>query len=290
MVAREADEDARRRLIDAFVAHPALPRVAVADVLSTAWDAARAAWPEVHLDPETFAHGIAERLGEGNAVAAMAALHTSDLYLCLACANGDASAIVAFDALLAQRMPQFLARYHASSARCDEVRQRLHERLLVGDRKRIAHYRGRGSLTAWLRVAAVREAIALDRGLTKALAHDSGRDVAADARDPERELILRRHGPQFERALAASLEALRAEQRELLRLYFVEALTLEEIAQRCGVNRSTILRRLRAGREELLLSTRARLAAEIGVSDSTFETVGRLLHADLEISLCRYLR
>jgi RNA polymerase sigma-70 factor len=245
----------------------------------------------VQLDPETFARGIVERLGEGDAAAAMAALHTSDLYLCLACANGDAHAIVAFDALLARQMPHFLARHHASSARCDEVRQRLHERLLVsGDRKRIAHYRARGSLLAWLRVAAVREAIAFDRGLANAVARDNGRDIEAGASDPERELMLRRHGPQLERALTASLEALSAEQRQLLRSYFVEARTLEEIAQRGGVNRSTILRRLRAAREELLASTRARLAGEIGVSDATFETVARLLHADLEISLCRHLR
>jgi hypothetical protein len=92
------------------------------------------------------------------------------------------------------------------------------------------------------------------------------------------------------RALADALAALSGEQRDLLRRYFVEAETLEVIAQRAGVNRSTILRRMRLAREAVLMDARERLADEMGLSDSQFDSVGRVLSADLDLSLRRHLR
>jgi RNA polymerase sigma-70 factor len=261
--------------------------------VGAAWEAARAAWPDVHVAPELFARAVAERLGGGDVPSAIAGLHTSDLYLCLACASDDVPAVRALDRLLAEEMPRFLARYDPTSARCDEVRQRLHERLLVGRDKHIADYRARGSLVAWLRVAALREAIALGRGKANVLAHDdeAARLLAlADERDPELELIRRRYASHFRRALVAALDSLSAEQRELLLRYFVDARTLEEIARLAGVNRSTVLRRLRVARDAVLLAARARLADELGLSDSQFDTVGRVLQADLDLSLSRHLR
>jgi RNA polymerase sigma-70 factor len=267
---------------------------ALAGAIAAALDVAQSAWPAIHVDPAEFAHAVVERLGSGDAVTAVAALHTSDLYLCLACANGDERAVRAFDALLAAELPRFLSRYEPTHARCDEVRQRLHERLLVAhERKRIADYRARGSLVSWLRVAALREAIALGRGKANtAVNHDEGERLLelADARDPELELVRQRYAPDFTRALVAALAALSDEQRQLLRMYFVDAHTLEEIARHSGVARSTILRRMRVARDAVLARARALLAAELGLSDSQFDTVGRVLHADLDLSLSRHLR
>jgi RNA polymerase sigma-70 factor len=289
---QESSGDARERLVRAFVALSVGEAPAVA-AIGSAWEAAQAAWPNIHVEPERFAGAVVERLGGGDVATAIAALHTRDLYLCLACASDDVRAIRAFDRLLADGLPRFLAGYDPTSARCDEVRQRLHERLLVAEGKRIADYRARGSLVAWLRVAALREAIALGRGKANVLAYaDEGRRLAAlvDARDPELELIRRRYAPQFRRALVGALAALPVEQRDLLRRYFVDACTLEEIAQLLGVNRSTILRRLRVARDGVLARVRACLVAELDLSDSQLDSLGRVLHVDLDLSLSRHLR
>lgn len=64
------------------------------------------------------------------------------------------------------------------------------------------------------------------------------------------------HSSALARALADGAQGLRAEDRVLMRLFYVERLTLREIGRALGVHKSTISRRLGALQDELLHGAR----------------------------------
>lgn len=63
--------------------------------LLAALPAARAAWPDVHVDPARLVAFLAPKLGEP--ADPLAGLDLADLYLACACDDGDPAALVAFD-------------------------------------------------------------------------------------------------------------------------------------------------------------------------------------------------
>jgi RNA polymerase sigma factor (sigma-70 family) len=83
------------------------------------------------------------------------------------------------------------------------------------------------------------------------------------------------HCEVVKQALGEVLEAISDEQRRLLRLHFVDGLTMEAIARQLGVNRSTIMRRLDACADALWAALRERLGREP-------------LPSDLELTLGEY--
>src|SRR5258708_39987099 len=91
-------------------------------------------------------------------------LHSEDLELAAGCARGDPGALRLFETKLLSRVPQFLSRFDASGALCDEVAQEMRAELLVpsaGKPPGISAYAGRGDLAAWLRIVAIRTALRL---------------------------------------------------------------------------------------------------------------------------------
>src|SRR6185369_15152770 len=109
--ASAADRDAAAALLDGMLA------------------AGRETWPGVDLDPEAFARGVADRLpAEGDAAAALGALHAADVYLACACARGDGRALAAFERRYIAGVPAFLARTAWASSAA-EVQQAVRERL-----------------------------------------------------------------------------------------------------------------------------------------------------------------
>src|SRR5687767_7078772 len=131
--------------------------------IADAWTAARAAWPGVELDEADFACWVAERGGYDEAT--IAALNTRDLYLACACSRGDRVALAQFEVHFSSSIEAALASIRMRDDHGDELRQRLRAKLFVGERPRIASYRGRGELGGWIRAATIREAIDLQRKL-----------------------------------------------------------------------------------------------------------------------------
>src|SRR5262245_32738408 len=106
--------------------------------------AARGAWPELDVPEGDFARYAAE----GGAQPAFLA----DLYL--ACARGAPGAADAFHREFANVIARVLARRRASWDVADDAAQALTERLLVGEKPKIADYAGRGPLRSWVASAA----------------------------------------------------------------------------------------------------------------------------------------
>jgi RNA polymerase sigma-70 factor (ECF subfamily) len=247
---------------------------------------ARVGVPGVALAAERVVRHLAEHVNRDEPLQEqLARLHVADLYLCCACLDGDAAALARFDQLHLLPMGPVIARVDGAGDLVGEVTQRLRERLLAGDAPRLAQYNGRGPLGGWVRTAALRLALNLreQAGTRRAAERSAGSDLAG-ALDPELEILKRTYKDEVGTALKEALQKLEPEQRQLLRLHFMDGITLEQIARAHGLNRSTISRRLSSARAELLQKTRQALAA-LQLSDDSLDSLLRLVESQLDVSL-----
>jgi RNA polymerase sigma-70 factor (ECF subfamily) len=242
-----------------------------------------AAWPTINLAAEDFARYLADRNFPPDPP------NGADLYLACACVLQLPAALRIFETTYMAQVPLYVSRLRPAPEVLDELGQHLREKLLVGPPPKLMEYSGKGRLGAWLRVVSVRAAIDLMRARGTPPVEPS-RSLATTATSPELRALRNRYRPRFEAAFAAALHALPAAQRELMRLHFVEGLTLEEIGQRYGVNRSTIMRRLNAGTQALLQHIRQQLGDELGVTTNELESLTDMLRSDLQLSLADHLK
>jgi hypothetical protein len=116
---------------------------------------------------------------------------------------------------------------------------------------------------ARLRVAAVRTALNVLEKMDERLAHDSvALDRAGGGPDPEQETVGGDQRAIFREVLEEAVSALPAQQRTALRLHFVEALTGDEIGERLGISRATVVRWLSTARAFLLRETKRLLTSD----------------------------
>ncbi|MGZ3407453.1 MAG: sigma factor-like helix-turn-helix DNA-binding protein [Polyangia bacterium] len=248
---------------------------------------ARKAWPELALDDARFADYLAARHDGGEA------LHVEDLYLACACVDGLPRAFALFDERHLATVPRYLLRVDRSPAFADEVRQLLRERLFVGgggEPARLASYSGKGPLATWVKVAAVRLALNLRRS-DRADASLDGGDEPMLAGDPEMLLLRRRFGGDFRAAFSAAVAALGVEDRQLLRLHFLDALSLGEIGALHAVDKSTVSRRLHGARAALFAETERLLRARLKLGEREVASMIRLIRSQFgDLSVARLLR
>jgi RNA polymerase sigma-70 factor (ECF subfamily) len=248
-------------------------------------DEGAAAWPQVRLAPAVFAAHLARH---APGAAELAALRAGDLYLACACARGEPHAIAAFEKHYLSKVESALAR----GTPVDDVLQSLRESMLVARGKRppgIADYSGRGSLAGWLRVAAVRAAQRLRKGEARAAA---SADEAAQGIlvHPELDFLKAHHRAAFEAAFRAALVALPPRDRSLLRLHYVESLSVEAVGALHGVHRATATRWLAMSRQLLVDDLRRRLAESLRLSRHEVDSLVKLLRSSLEVSIRRALQ
>ncbi len=245
--------------------------------------AGRAAWPGVELDDAVFAGYLAEREGVEPA-------HAADLYLACACARGDAAAIGAFLGEVVPHIEAAVLGLGADPAQVDEVRSQLVDALLVGARPGITTYAGRGQLRSWVRSIAVRMGMRqLGRTRAGAGGDDALATLAAEADDPEIEHLKARYGDAFRAAFAGALAALTPRQRNLLRQHYLDELTVDQLGALYRVHRATAARWVAAARETLFDDTRHRMIDALGLPPSDYDSLLRLLHSQLDLSIQRHL-
>ena len=251
---------------------------------------ARAAWPEVEVEVQTFVDYLAERATPG-----VDALHAEDLYLACACAQGNTAAIAALDMHFVAGVAPSLARL-GDETFIGEVKQLLRHKLLVpepGARAKIMDYRGQGPLAAWLRVAAARIALNLHRrgAHDRPLAAEPERiDLPDLAADPELEILRVRYAPAFRAAFEEAVRSLEPKDRNLLRLHFVDNLNVDKVGSFYRVHRATAARWIVTVRERLLEEVRSRLREKLGLSDSEFDSMMNVVRSQLDLSLQTWLR
>lgn len=247
--------------------------------------AARGAWPELAVGDREFADYLAARPAADPA-------HAADLYLACGCARGDPAAIAAFLRELAPHIEAALLGLGADPAQADEVRAQLVAALLVGERPGIAGYGGRGQLRSWVRSIAVRTGMRqLGRARAAAGAGDDRLAALVDeADDPEIEHLKARYGAAFRAAFAEAMAGLTARQRNLLRQHYLDELTVDQLGALYRVHRATAARWVAGAREALFDDTRRRMIDALGLAPADYESLVRLLHSQLDLSIQRHLQ
>jgi RNA polymerase sigma-70 factor (ECF subfamily) len=260
--------------------------------LAAAWERAQTAWPEIPLAPEDFGRYLAERVGGADASQALGALEIEDLYLACGCCAGRREAVAAFDRAHLSQIPQFVASFDRGQPFADEVRQRVSAKLLAGEggeSPKIREYTGRGALGGWVRITATRTALNLLRA-TGDRADSPLEEGLAGSADPELELIKSQAGAEVAGALRRAIPELSADARTLLKLHYVDGLSIDQIAPMFQAHRATVARWIAKAREHLLSATRQALAARLRCTAREVDSLVGLARSQLEISLRQLLR
>jgi RNA polymerase sigma-70 factor (ECF subfamily) len=263
--------------------------------LEVLWQSGVEAWPGVSVDAETFVTRLGQHIlptgdPDGSPLSLLASVQGPDFYLACACTQGERRAIAAFDAYHLPEVPRFLAPLGRGDAFAAEVAQRLREKLFVapeGEAPKIAEYNGRSAMGAWLRVIAVRTALSLlRREKSESAPRDEVRARAAlAAPDPELDYVRARYGPEFREAFGATLASLDAEQKTLLRLHYIDGLTIDELGSIFALHRSTVARRIVQCRKAVLDDSARRISEKLALSESEVESLIRVLQSELEPGL-----
>ncbi len=286
------------RLLAILLEHSAIARgrefdASAAEALLARHHATGAAhWPELPLTDVRFVEAFAPHVPESGAVVPED-LHATDFFLAAACTHGIDGAVGALSRDFLSRIPKYIAHVCRSSdaEKPEDVAQAIAELVAVGDGERppkIAAYAGRGPLGGWLRVLSVRVALNMKRGDKPVVGQAEPAEIDAGF-DPELDHFKWRYKDPFKRAFEAAFAILDDEQRMLLRLHASGAHRGDDIAKIVGVERSTVMRRLARAREMLFDETKRRMVAELGVSPTEFDSIARVLHDSIELTLSRVL-
>jgi RNA polymerase sigma-70 factor (ECF subfamily) len=258
---------------------------------------AAALWTPVLLSLEDYAHHLAGSVASapetGDVMVTLEALHASDLYLACAAGRGVPEARELFVRRFLSSITAAIQTIDGDRAFVDEVRQALHERLLLNNDgpPRILGYGGRAALGTWVGVAAQRLALGLVRseGAKRRAAERAADEPWPVDLDPELQYLKARYRDDFKAALSAALSGLPERQRAVLRLYAVGGLTLARIAVMVGADESTVSRWIQRARDVVLEQTQHELERRLGVRISEIPSLARLVVSQLDVSVARLL-
>lgn len=268
-------------------------------VLARAWEASRERWPTVALPAEPFVTHLAERLPPAATPAPLeerlAELSVAELYLACACLQGLPAAIQAFEEHYLSRLPALLRRPGQSDSMLEDTCQLVRMKLLVATPEgapKLAEYLGRGSLLSWVRVTAVRTALKLRADERPGPCGDPDtvlEELRAPGHHPEAALLQQRHQADFREATRQAFSTLSADERHLLRLYFVDRLSMYEMAALFRVHEATISRRLKDVRRRVYKETQRHLQARLGLAPQDFSSFIRVLDSQLDLSISQLM-
>lgn len=267
-------------------------------LLASAVDRARAHWPGLTLDAPAFCAFVAERLTSASMLLEVpggASPALLELALALGCLRQDRTALQRFDDHYLRDVGAFVSGVDRSPAFVAEVRQLLREKLFTatpGAEPKISEFTGAGALGGWVRVAALRIALNLKRSEARAdaAAQESGEDAFGEQLGPELEHLRSRYREAFTEALRAALGELSDRDRTLMRLYHLEALSLDAIAALYRVHLSTVSRWLSRAREQVAEATTRRRCERLGVGAASADSIAALVVSQVDLSLTRLLR
>lgn len=262
--------------------------LATAAVLDGQLAAIAAAWPRLGVDAERYLAKLAEvieRRGGEPLQRVIERMPAADLYLAAACAQGDPAALAVFRDELLPSMRQALGALAIPPETIAEAEQRVLVMLFVGPSPQIAGYTGRGRLRSWLRSVGVRTGRRL-AGILHGAGEDDSEidDLPAAVRDPELDMFRARYADEVRRAFVAALDALTDRQRLVLRQYYLDGLTIDQLATLYKINRATAARWVAGARLAIITNTRTRLI-EDGVPESEVDSIIRLVRSQLTVSL-----
>ncbi len=237
-----------------------------------ALERAHAAWPGLELDEPAFLSWLEARTGgAGDA-------NVEDLWLVRACELNVPRSLALFERhALKPALAPLPERIRA------DVGQRVMQRLFTGSEPKIRQYRGRGRVSRWLHVVALRESRA-ERKLAERETPDddlvrlAGAITSSGSTGLERALHRQARG-----VLERALEALGPDERSLLARHFLGGETHQKLADALGIPRSTVAYRLTRLTQRVLESTRSGLQ-ELGLTPSQLESLLGAMRSQVDLT------
>ena len=258
--------------------------VALCPDLEARWLAARGAFPELDVSAALFAKRLSELAGADLPNAA----YSADLYLAIACTQGNAMALATFEREYGALILRTARSVNPNPAFCDDVLQVMRQSLFAPlDRgsPKIAEYGGRAPLRNWLRVVTKRAALKLVRGADRtSIPPDTDEAVSADAA-PELSYMKALYKDRFEAATRDAFRALSSRERTLLRLHLGERMTLVQLGSVYDVSHATVARWLAAARNTLIAHVRRSLTERLSLSPSDYGSMAALVRSHLEVQI-----
>lgn len=255
--------------------------------VESALDRAKRKWPGLAFSDEAFLSKLGQRVRESSGVIGMLQrLRTSDLYAAWAAETGESAAISAIMAQSRPTIDEALAPMRLAAHERDEVLQKLRQRVFVGEKPRIGTYSGTGSIGTWLSATAVRLAVDGKRSERPEEELDDQLAAAvADTANLELQVIRKQYQSEFKVAFREAFRALTLDERNLIRLTFIDRLSIDALSAMMGLHRSTVARRISALRDELAKSTRKRLMEKFKLTASDVNSLMRVVVSAFDASL-----
>ncbi|MGQ0508199.1 MAG: sigma factor-like helix-turn-helix DNA-binding protein [Myxococcaceae bacterium] len=176
-------------------------------------------------------------------------LHAEDLFLAWAVLREEPCALRELMQLIDSKVRADVTRVLADDVHVDEVLSRLLSALTLegsGGTKKLEQYTGRGPLAAWIRTVGMGTAINFRRQLRASINLEdpalAGEDFQIASENQELRALRTSCGALFTRAFRHALGTLSSRERTLLRLRFIDGLTLDELASFQGIHRATAVR------------------------------------------------
>lgn len=247
------------------------------------------AFPGLHLSPAEFDAYLCAR---ASSVEELTLAPAADLYLACACTLQRETSARYFETRYIGHIRAILSRFDAPGTLLEDTAQSVTSDLLVAPAHRepkLAQYRGKGELLAFVRVVVTRAAISRLRSLKNTVPADVALAEVAAEDDTELAYLKRKYRKEFREAFAIATSKLEPRQRTLLRYQVVDRLTVDQVGAVYSVHRATAARWIGAARAALLEHTRSVLLEELRISGDEFESIMRLIRSDLDVSVARLL-
>jgi RNA polymerase sigma-70 factor len=259
------------------------------DVERAAWvdaavDRALARWPRIGTSKHELLRHV-ERLGEK---CGDLARFGDELYLACSCLRGDPGALAVFEGEYVSRIAPSLARFRTDQDFVAEVIQLVRHKLLLPPDGRLGLYAATGPLLTWLRVVSVRTALGLRRSARRPEADLRAEHVLEVPRVDASDM------PRYRQALDAAVgkvfKELPLRERNLLRLHYLDGVSLDRLARLYDVHRATIARWLADLRRRMLADIEKDVSERLRLSPSECRSVLGMLQSLLDASIASLLR
>ncbi len=258
------------------------------DAIRNAYALGQFEWPELAevslADFERHVRSLDVRLED-------LATNGADVYLALACASNDPAGLEILERRFFGALDEFLTKSGFSEPIRQDVLQQVLIHLCTEESPPILTYAGRSSLDSWLQATMVRFAVELAQSTEQADARQDNeqalRQLLDNTPDPKLQATLDRARPALQDAMVEAMGALQDRDKTLLKLSFVEGLSIDSIGDRYGVQRTMVAGWIADIRHRILEAARALLASQHGLRELEFASLVLLLRGDLHSSLLR---
>lgn len=242
-------------------------------------------YPTIQLSFEIFQSRVEEIItrdmslaDEGSQRKTFLQIHHEDLFLAIACSNGDRIAWEYFADDFFPVLKNYAAQACGSSSEGEDLAQEITTKLLK-EKNRLAGYNGRGSLAGWLRVTVSHAAIDRYRRRRREipledLQQNSGLASLADSERNITEESLDSHwGPVISEVVNETISDLSARDRLILGLYYLRDVPLKTIGRQLRIHEATVSRWLNRLRREIRKRVEHKLRKKHGLRPSEIQAL-----------------